>query len=459
MRVEDILISKIKVGPRQRKELGKVEDLAGSMKELGLLNPLVVVSLPDGFVELVAGERRLTAAKALGWEKIRCTIYPRDDVELELIELEENAKREDLTWQENIQAIRQVVLIYKRKDWNLQQIAAKLNMSATYISKVNNLALATENKHKDLLECSTLTAAHNMLQRRMDRAAEEEISKFSKITPEAGVQAFLDGKETPQELATQEAQSSLFSPPKIELDFASILPEELPCRIICQDFTEWAASPQKVKYNFIHCDFPYGINHHNSAQGNTKGHENYRDSEDVYWALIQTLFENRANYFAAAGHIMFWFSMKFYTETLAKFRELAPEISWIPFPLVWHKSDNVGILPDANHEPRRVYETALLGTWGNRSIVRAVSNTISLPTKKKQALHKSEKPQDVLLHFLRMLVDDTSSVLDPTCGSGNAICAAKKLRCKEALGIELNSSLAQQAQNRLDLCEAEEEEE
>ena len=65
----------------------------------------------------------------------------------------------------------------------------------------------------------------------------------------------------------------------------------------------------------------------------------------------------------------------------------------------------------------------------------------------------SEKPQTVLRHFFRMLIDDTSSVLDPTCGSGSAIRAARSLGAGRMLGIERNSEFAENAEELLKLDE------
>ena len=63
-------VRKIRVGKRHRKAMGDLHPLATSMDVLGLLHPIVVT--PDGL--LLCGERRLAAAKLLGWETIPVTI-------------------------------------------------------------------------------------------------------------------------------------------------------------------------------------------------------------------------------------------------------------------------------------------------------------------------------------------------------------------------------------------------
>jgi ParB family transcriptional regulator, chromosome partitioning protein len=59
-------IADIKVGKRIRKDMGDLDGLAESIRELGLLQPIVV--FPDG--SLILGERRLRAVQLLGWKEI-----------------------------------------------------------------------------------------------------------------------------------------------------------------------------------------------------------------------------------------------------------------------------------------------------------------------------------------------------------------------------------------------------
>lgn len=63
-------ISSIHIGERHRKDMGDLNALAANMRALGLLHPIVVA--PDGL--LLCGERRVAAAKLLGWKTIPVTI-------------------------------------------------------------------------------------------------------------------------------------------------------------------------------------------------------------------------------------------------------------------------------------------------------------------------------------------------------------------------------------------------
>lgn len=67
-----ISINLIKIGPRLRKEFGDIDALAKSIKDFGLLQPIVITN--DKW--LVAGERRLRAVKSLGWIEVPVVILP-----------------------------------------------------------------------------------------------------------------------------------------------------------------------------------------------------------------------------------------------------------------------------------------------------------------------------------------------------------------------------------------------
>ena len=87
-------INKIKIGKRLRVDHGDVEGLANSIKQHGLLHPIVI----DSEYNLVAGCRRLLATERLGLQEIEVKMLnDLSEKELRILELEENIQRKDLT--------------------------------------------------------------------------------------------------------------------------------------------------------------------------------------------------------------------------------------------------------------------------------------------------------------------------------------------------------------------------
>ena len=58
------------------------------------------------------------------------------------------------------------------------------------------------------------------------------------------------------------------------------------------------------------------------------------------------------------------------------------------------------------------------------------------PCPNTKTVHMSEKPLHMLAHFFRMFVDESTVMLDPTCGSANAVIQAELMGAKTVLGIE-----------------------
>ena len=82
---------------RQRSVLGDVEELAASMKSIGLLHPITI----NRNLLLIAGRRRLEADVSLNWKKIPIQyVEELDHLELIKIELEKNIKRRELDWRD-----------------------------------------------------------------------------------------------------------------------------------------------------------------------------------------------------------------------------------------------------------------------------------------------------------------------------------------------------------------------
>ena len=82
--------------PRQTLDMDALETLASSIKELGLLQPIVVRQLPDGSYQLIAGSRRCAAAGMLSWTDIPAMIQEVSDANATLSSLTENISRDDL---------------------------------------------------------------------------------------------------------------------------------------------------------------------------------------------------------------------------------------------------------------------------------------------------------------------------------------------------------------------------
>ena len=126
-----IPIAQIDVPPvRIRRELGPIEDLAYSVGSVGLLHPVQVYRVRNRY-RLIAGERRLQAARQLGWTEIEAMVREPSENHL-LLELIENTQRKWLTDVEEADALIRLVREMGRE---AKEVAAQAGRSEAYVSK------------------------------------------------------------------------------------------------------------------------------------------------------------------------------------------------------------------------------------------------------------------------------------------------------------------------------------
>lgn len=440
MRVKKIPIAIIIVDRegRQRDRIDDLKSLMESIKQNGLIQPIVVQALPPirdkSDYLLIAGERRLEACRLLGWKEISCRLMsdlsPR---ELKVIELEENVKRKNLSWKEKVAAISSIHLLSleDNPDW-LPADTAEIVAEGPH-AVIIDLALQAEIDagNTAIIEAATWTTARNTLERQKQRKTSTAMSKIKSAVMSSSKPR--EQGEGEQAKSAEELEEALASPPE-------------PAEIIQGDFLSWAPAYEGEKFNMLHCDFPYGIGHDKSDQGGALQHGAYDDTPATYWKLCRCLAENLDNILLSSAHCIFWYSINNHQATI-DFFTANTDFSIFPKPLIWHKTDNKGIVSDPSRYPRHVYETALFMTRGDRRIVQSVANVYGAPTQKFQ--HISEKSEAMLRHFFRMTCDEVTTMLDPTCGSGSAIRAAASFNVERALGIELDEEYAAQAAEAL----------
>lgn len=111
-RVEEIPLVQLQAGafqPRKHFSDQSLQALIESIKNCGILHPLIVRKTTAACYELIAGERRARAAKALGWKKVPCIVRNYSDREVLLIALIENVQRADLNVLETAQGLQRLV--------------------------------------------------------------------------------------------------------------------------------------------------------------------------------------------------------------------------------------------------------------------------------------------------------------------------------------------------------------
>jgi ParB family chromosome partitioning protein len=141
--------------PRRAFDEAKLEELAASIRDRGVIQPLIVRRNGDGY-ELIAGERRLRAAMKAGLKEVPVVVREASDNDSLQLALIENLQREDLNAIEEAQAYRRL-----QEEFHLgqEEIAQKVGKSRPAVANSMRLLQLPEEVQRDVIE-GKLSAGH-----------------------------------------------------------------------------------------------------------------------------------------------------------------------------------------------------------------------------------------------------------------------------------------------------------
>ncbi len=155
--------------PRRHFDRQELANLAQSIRANGILQPVTVRTIPGGY-ELIAGERRLRAARLAGLTHIPCILINADDRKTALFSLLENLQRQDLSFFEEADAIQKLMRVYGLSQ---EEAARKLGMAQSTLSNKLRLLRLPESIRLTL-EREQLTERHARTLLRLETAAQME---------------------------------------------------------------------------------------------------------------------------------------------------------------------------------------------------------------------------------------------------------------------------------------------
>jgi len=213
-------LGSILVEDRIRLDLGKekegresIESLTASIKEHGLLQPLVVVEETEGY-RLLAGGRRYTACKNLGWTEVPCHIFPLGTtaVESKIIELIENYDRKDLTFQEEASARAQIHALMIEQHGALPRGLPKTKNDGTPDTRwsSSDTAKLLGVDQRTITRDVELTKAIEVFPTELGQAKtkKEALARLDRIKAESGAPVTSEDEESPE---TQKLRETILS--------------------------------------------------------------------------------------------------------------------------------------------------------------------------------------------------------------------------------------------------------
>lgn len=392
-----VLISAIKItrtmpdGRLRFREPENISALAASMKEFGQLQPIILDE--DG--ELVAGMRRLTAAKSLGWTSVWAVLRSQlDDLTARSIELDENLQREQMSPVEKVKAIAELHRLKKIQDpnWGQSQTAQLAGMARERVVEAIKLATMVE-FFPELAEAKSLNQMQSWA---LSKASSQVRMKEVKDAPE--------------------------------------LYKEIEEKIILGDSVEVIESLPKGFVKLILTDPPFGIDYDNRKAGTEGSITAYKDDEESYLRLLgmaPSLFE----VLQPDGWLVWFLGPTWYERAKDVFRAVGFTVDEIP--IIWFREGGRAFTTRPDRYFGRAYDMALHCIKGNPQVVeRGKPNVIACaPIEGADRTLLVERPVELYEELIRRLTIKGEMVADFFAGSGSCLAAAAKLQ-RQYVGVE-----------------------
>lgn len=194
--------------PRRYFDPEAIATLAESIRQYGVLNPLTVRRTANGGYELVAGERRLRAARVAGLTDVPCLLINADGEDSSVIALVENLQRRDLDFFEEANGFKRLI-----EQFGLTQEEAARKVGKTQSAVANKLRLLRlSQQNMELIRCNNLTERNaRALLRLNDEADRINVTNYiiehelNVSRTEEYIDEFLKAKENPQPVVEPES--------------------------------------------------------------------------------------------------------------------------------------------------------------------------------------------------------------------------------------------------------------
>lgn len=411
-------MSKVKVDDvkvkdeRFRDEYGEIEELAVSIQRYGLLHPIVV----DGDLNLIAGERRLKAHKLLGLVEIEVkSVKDASTLEKREMEIEENLRRKDFTWTEEVRAKNEVDRIKRELygsavkghggGWSIRDTADSLGDSIGTVSRDLRLAKALE-EFPELVKEKTKEGAWKKYQKMRERDVVEGLAEKVKVKVDTECLVNGDSKVEMKRLKSGSVDLVWTDPP-----FAIALDKGF------KSVDAWAGKVYDDELQHV-----------------------MNTIDLVVKECYRVLKEDR--------HMYMFFAVQHYDYVLKMLTDAGFNVNAVP--CVWHKTGGGGA-GGSEYAYASNYETCFLAMKGRRSLNKlGQTNVFTEPRVAPQRkIHPTQKPHSLIRRMIEQSSQPGELVIDPFAGSASTLISAFEVK-RQGWGCELDKEYYTQGVLRIE---------
>lgn len=401
---------------RTRTDYGDIPSLISSIRENGQIQPILITRGLEGRLELVAGGRRRKACIE-GKMPIHAVVKEScSDIELRTLELEENVRRKDLSWDEQAKAVKDLDEL-KRKvhgskgpgrsgtGWNAEKTAEVTGTTSSRVRQQITLAKAVE-KMPELKQAKNENDALKMLKKLEEKLIVAELAK------------------------------------RASADASSTLAEIIECFNVGDAF-EWMGNIEDGIYHFANVDTPYGVDltKQKKIQTGVRTTDDYTEwSREDFIPTFSVVAKEVYRLLRDDAWAVFWYGQEWYSEVCNALREAGFEIDKIP--AVWFGGTGGAQCIQPELYLARAHEVFIVARKGHPIMAkRGRVNVFCFDKVAPQAkIHPTEKPIELMQEIFEVFTVPGMRCVSPFLGSGNDVRAAwsKGRMCE---GTDLDQTL------------------
>ena len=425
--METILINDIVVNQRDRQDYGDLEDLSESLKLYGLIEPIVL----DSVNNLIAGGRRLAAAKLLGWETI--LVYRREtmsEATRSILETEENIRRKAYNWREEVTAVCKIHTLHLRQaaldgtKWTMAMTGETIGYGPNYVWNCTDVVDVINTKEFE--SCESLTDAVKVRARQREDAAQAEIVHRMRLN---------------QPIIPQVNNEPIVEPVVVLGQPSPPITIRLSERLFLGDCVNIMWSWPAGLVNHIVTDPPYGIDIAMMDQAASsiadvdriKSTHNVGENQQLFQRMLPAFY----HILKPTGYCIFFCDIM----NWQLLYDLAIDVGFKVqrWPLVWHK---LGPCKNAaahlnftkNHELAMVCRKAEASLWETvqTSVVECVNDA-------ERESNPFAKPYELWRFLIEAVSKKGDTILDPFTGEGSSLITGERL-LRRMIGIELDEN-------------------
>jgi DNA modification methylase len=404
------------VDDRIRSDMGEIDALTNSIKEFGLIQPIVLGEDSTNMMRLIAGGRRFTALKRLGITRLEHGVHWvfRDEnnrseagkLRLQAIEIEENIRRKDLTWQEQVLG-KQMLLETMQKihgesivgrptraesrtgetqGFGVRKLAAMLGESPATTSQDLQLARAMQNMPKlNLANSDTKGSAFRKL---------GIVGAVVSMQKAASVQR---ANTSAADAADPNSTQNLWS-------------------LYEGDFKSNVSRIESESVDLVYTDLPFGVGLSEMSKHGASGVVAYQDDRESIVGDLDALAEGAYRVLRNDRYGVFFFGFNYYTELVGALERAGFKVNRVPF--VWFKNTRSTENPNVRYA--NSYDPAIIVMKGSPVFIRPGQQNFAniMPVFSKDRLQIAQQPTELVTKFLSDMTVPGATVLDFFGGSG-----------------------------------------